>query len=68
MFTIRPGFPPVDRDLHNWLRTGTGDKTIVQKRLHGFLCSLLKVTRSQLETIASQEQGIYLPTALRITY
>ncbi len=67
MFTIRPGFPPIDRDLRNWL-CNTSDRSIVQKRLHGFLCSLLKITRSQLETIASQEQGNYLPTAPGITY
>ena len=36
-------------------------------KLYTFITSLLTVTRMELETIASQKQGDYLPTAPRIT-
>lgn len=32
-------------------------------RLYKLICSLLMVTRMELETIASQKKGDYLPTA-----
>jgi hypothetical protein len=57
------GFPPVDKALRDWLVYETGGRRSFQKRLHGFICSLLMVTRTELETIASQKQGDYLPTA-----
>ncbi len=68
MFTSDQGFPPVDKDLRNWLRIDTGERAIVQKRLHGFLCSLLETTRSQLEALASEEKSNYLPISPRTTY
>jgi hypothetical protein len=63
------GFPPVDMALRDWLVSvsETGDRRSVQKRLHGFSYSLLKITHRQLETIA-KEQGDYPPTASQITY
>jgi hypothetical protein len=63
---INIGFPPVDADLRDWLVSDSGDRDTVQKRLHGFIYSLLMVTREQLETIA-EKQGDYLATAARIT-
>ena len=62
------GFPPVDNDLRNWLRIDTSDRAIVQEKLHGFLCSLLETTRSELEALASKEKSNYLPIAPRTTY
>jgi len=63
------GFPPVDKALHDWpvSETRPGDRRSVQKRLHGFIYSLLVVTRTELETIALQKGGNYLLTAPQIT-
>jgi hypothetical protein len=52
------GFPPVDEALRDWLVSKTDDRRGVQKRLHGFSYSLLKITHRLLETIA-KEQGDY---------
>ena len=60
------GFPPLDVDLRDWLVSDSGDRTTVQKRLHGFIFSLLMVTREQLETIA-KERGDCPPTTPRVT-
>ena len=60
------GFPPADAYLRDWLVFDSGDRDTVQKRLHGFIYSLLMVTREQLETIA-EKQGDYLAIAARIT-
>ena len=60
------GFPPLDMDLRDWLVSDSKDDRDTQKRLHGFIYSLLKVTREQLETIA-KEQGDYFPTPRQIT-
>jgi hypothetical protein len=50
------GFPPTDVELRNWLRSDIGDQATVQKRLHGFIYSLLKITCGQLETIAKEQR------------
>jgi hypothetical protein len=59
------GFPPPDEDLRIWLISETRDRAIVRKMLHGFIYSLLMVTRKRLETI---ERGDYPPIVPRITY
>ncbi|KAF8494140.1 hypothetical protein F5888DRAFT_1848288 [Russula emetica] len=51
----RQGFPPLDMELRDWLVSGLGDRATVQKRLHGFIYSLLMVTHKQLVTIAKQQ-------------
>jgi hypothetical protein len=61
------GFPPLDADLRDWLVSDSDDdRGTVQKKLHGFIYSLLMVTREKLETIA-KKQGDYFPTARQIT-
>ncbi|KAF8491845.1 hypothetical protein F5888DRAFT_1892004 [Russula emetica] len=57
----REGFPPVDMELRDWLVSDLGDRTAVQNRLHGFLCSLLMVAHERLETIAKEQDVPELP-------
>jgi len=52
----REGFPPLDVKLRDWL-VSSDNRGTVQKRLHGFIYSLLVVTRERLETVA-KIQGI----------
>jgi hypothetical protein len=51
--------------LRDWL-VSSDNRGTVQKRLHGFIYSLLVVTRERLETVA-KIQGDYFPTARRIS-
>lgn len=60
------GFPPVDADLRDYFVYGSGDRATARNKLHGFLYSLLMITRKRLETIA-EKQGDHLPTLARIT-
>ncbi|KAF8331932.1 uncharacterized protein EI90DRAFT_3154338, partial [Cantharellus anzutake] len=58
---LRPGsegFPPPDEILRAWLVSGTDDRTTVQKKLYGFVYSLLVVTLRKLETTVSKKQDI----------
>jgi len=71
LFTIPTliGFPPPDRKLRDWLIVTSSDRGDAQKTLHAFhIFSLITVTQSELETIASDKKGDYLPTVNRITY
>ncbi|KAF8330412.1 uncharacterized protein EI90DRAFT_1188204 [Cantharellus anzutake] len=58
---LRPGIegmPPPDRKLHDWLVSEIGDRNTVQRRLFGFVYSLLVVTLTRLKIIASEKQDI----------
>ncbi|KAN0102363.1 hypothetical protein V8E52_012017 [Russula decolorans] len=58
----REGFPPLDADLRDWLVSDSDDdRGTVQKKLHGFIYSLLMVTREKLETIAKKQDISELP-------
>jgi hypothetical protein len=51
------GSPPPDATLRSWVLSGdTNNQVPTRKRLHGFVYSLLTVTRATLETIGSQSE------------
>jgi hypothetical protein len=57
------GFPPPDFDLREWLVPSgsvSSDQSAAQKRLHGFVYSLLNVTCTALEIIVMENKGSYL--------
>ncbi|KAH9991140.1 hypothetical protein BJV77DRAFT_554959 [Russula vinacea] len=55
------GFPPPDIDLRGWLVPSgsvSSDQSAAQRRLHGFVYSLLTVTRTALETIVMENNDV----------
>ncbi|KAF8311127.1 uncharacterized protein EI90DRAFT_3098004 [Cantharellus anzutake] len=62
---LRPGIkgmPPPDMKLRDWLVSQIRNRDTVQKRLRGFLFSLLVVTLRTLKTIVSEKQDMELPS------
>ncbi|KAI0261148.1 hypothetical protein BC834DRAFT_490945 [Gloeopeniophorella convolvens] len=51
------GFPPADDDLRSWLVPRQTDREETERRLHGFLHSLLEVTLQRLKEMESS-QGV----------
>ncbi|KAH9991142.1 hypothetical protein BJV77DRAFT_1068477 [Russula vinacea] len=61
IITVPMWFPPPDIDLREWLVPSgsvSSDQSAAQRRLHGFVYSLLTVTRTALEIIVMENNDV----------
>jgi hypothetical protein len=64
------GFPPPDNELRDWLLSGKPSDSQLdsQRRVYGFVYSLLTVTRTRLQTIETEGKGNYLFCGRSLNY